>query len=73
MQLFKLEAQKSKDFDQDIIKYYDKAIDEASNLVGTLSRLHEITESKIGSSLDEIKLFSNFSNSNSDNAKKPPE
>ena len=73
MQLFKLEAQKSKDFDQDIIKYYDKAIDEASNLVASLSRLHEITESKIGSSPDELELYSKFSNSNLDNPKRPPE
>ena len=44
MQLFKLEAQKSDDFDKDVIKYYDNAIREASNLVDTLSKVRDITE-----------------------------
>ena len=44
MQLFKLEAQKSKDFDQDVIRYYDSAIKEASDLVDTLSKVREATE-----------------------------
>lgn len=51
MQLFKVEAQKSKDFDRDVIKYYDNAIEEASNLIDTLSGLHDITEKTIGTTL----------------------
>ena len=57
MHLFKLEAQKSKDFDREVIKLYDNAIDEASNLVDTLSRLHEVTERTIGPVL-ETRIFS---------------
>ena len=56
MQIFKLEALKSKDFDQEIIKYYDTAIDEASNLVETLSRLQEVTERTIGTPLEPKDL-----------------
>ena len=44
MQLFKLEAQKSRDFNQDVIKYYDSAIKEASDLVETLSKVSDVTE-----------------------------
>ena len=61
MQLFKLEAQKSKDFDREVIKFYDNAIDEASNLVESLSRLQDVTERTIGPSL-ETKIFSGLSN-----------
>ena len=61
MQLFKLEAQKSKDFDQEVIKFYDNAIDEASNLVDTLSRLQDVTERTIGPVL-ETKIYSSLSN-----------
>ncbi len=56
MQLFKLEALKSKDFNREIIKYYDTAIDEASNLVETLSRLQDVTERTIGTTLDPMDL-----------------
>ena len=51
MKLFKLEAQKSKDFDRDAIRLYDNAIQEASNLVDKLSTLHDITEANIGTPL----------------------
>jgi len=44
MHLFKLEAIKSKDFNQDIIEYYDNSIIEASSLVETLSRVEDLTE-----------------------------
>ena len=57
MHLFKLEAQKSKDFDREVIKLYDNAIDEASNLVDTLSRLHDVTERTIRPVL-ETRIFS---------------
>ena len=57
MHLFKLEAQKRKDFDREVIKLYDNAIDEASNLVDTLSRLHDVTERTIGPVL-ETRIFS---------------
>ena len=33
MQLFKAEAQRSADFDQDVLKYYDNSIDQASDLI----------------------------------------
>lgn len=55
MQLFKVEAQKSKDFDRDVIKFYDNAIQEASNLVDTLSKLHDVTKASIGTTLDPKK------------------
>jgi len=61
MQLFKLEALKSKDFDPEVIKFYDSAIDEASNLVETLSRLQEVTERTIGTTRVPKEL-SNLSN-----------
>ena len=44
MQLFKLEALKTKDFDRDIIKLYDNSIIEASDLIDTLSRVEVIPE-----------------------------
>ena len=46
MHLFKVEAIKSKDFDRDIIEYYDNSINEASNLIDTLSRIEEMTNEK---------------------------
>jgi hypothetical protein len=50
MQLFKLEALKSKDFDREVIKYYDNAIKEASNLIDTLSRVEDITAGDLAAS-----------------------
>lgn len=41
MQLFKVEALKSKDFDRDVIKYYDSAIEQASDLITTLSKVEK--------------------------------
>ena len=41
MQLFKLEAQKCKDFDADVIKSYDAAIEHASELKDKLSNVDE--------------------------------
>ena len=56
MELFKLEALKSKDFDRDVIKYYDNAIKEASNLIDTLSRLGDATENNDGTYVDPHKI-----------------
>lgn len=47
MQLFKVEAQKSKDFDRDVIKLYDNAIKQASELVDTFSRIKDMSEENI--------------------------
>jgi len=44
MQLFKLEALKTKDFDRDIIKLYDNSIKEASDLIDTLSKIEVIPD-----------------------------
>ena len=44
MQLFKLEAQRSKDFDQNVIKLIDESINDASRLVDTLSKLEDMTD-----------------------------
>ena len=41
MKLFRIEAQKSRDFDRDVIKYYDNAIEQASDLVVTLLKVEE--------------------------------
>ena len=47
MQLFKMEAQKSKDFDRDVIKLYDNAIKQASDLVDTFSNIKEMSKEHI--------------------------
>lgn len=52
MQLFKLEAQKSTDFDRDIIKYCDDAMKEASDLIETLARVENITAANLEASPD---------------------
>lgn len=44
MKLFKMEALKSKDFDRDVIELYDSAIQEASSLVKTLSKVGDASE-----------------------------
>jgi len=41
MKLFRMEAQKSRDFDRDVIKYYDNAIEQASDLVVTLLKVEQ--------------------------------
>lgn len=43
MELFKLEAKKSTDFDRDVIELYDNTIKEASDLVDTLARLRHLS------------------------------
>ncbi len=52
MQLFKIEALKSNDFDREIIKLYDNAIDEAANLIQRLSQVENITGENIWASVD---------------------
>ena len=52
MQLFKMEALKSEGFDRDILKLYDNALDEASDLVNTLSRIEDISEGHIWEHVD---------------------
>lgn len=44
MQLFKIEALKTKDFDRDVIAYYDNAMKDASDLLETLSKVGDVTE-----------------------------
>ncbi len=43
MQLFRINALRSTDFDRETIRLYDNAIDEAKDLVGRLSRIENIT------------------------------
>lgn len=52
MQLFKIEAQTSQDFDPEVTKSYICTIEEASILIEKLSGLHEITENNIGTTFD---------------------
>ena len=68
MQLFKVEAQKSKDFDREVIKYYDNAIEEASLLIDKLSVLHDITETNIGTTINPKRYEDLTNNSNPDDS-----
>jgi len=52
MQLFKMEAMKSNDFDKEIIRLYDNAIDEATSLIDELSQVENITGDNIWASID---------------------
>lgn len=52
MQLVKLEASNSKDFDPQIIKLYDETINEAQNLIHKLSDVENITDKNIFASVD---------------------
>ena len=56
-----LEALKSKDFDRKILKYYDNAIKEASDLIDTLSRVEDMTGGDLAASAD-LHNVSNSSN-----------
>lgn len=51
MNLFKNEANKSQDFDREIIRYYDNAITQLSDLVDTLSKVEQAL--KEAQALDE--------------------
>lgn len=46
MQLIKLEALRSKDFDQNVIKLIEESIEDTSRLVDTLSRVEDMTDPK---------------------------
>lgn len=56
MLLFKMEALKNKDFDRNIIKLYDNAIAEATELIQRLSQVEHITDENILASVDPAKL-----------------
>ena len=71
MQLFKLEALKSKDFDREVIKYYDNAIKEASDLIDTLSRVEDITAGDSGASAGLNNVSNSSKRSNPAEVKKP--
>ena len=64
MQFFKIGALKCKDFDQEVIALYDDAIDEASELIESLSHVENITEENILASVDpnNIENLSNKAN-----------
>jgi len=51
MQLFRIEALRSKDFDKDVIELYDRAIGEASGLIERLSEIEDISEGSIKASV----------------------
>lgn len=46
MHLFRSEAQKSCDFDQDVIKYFDNALNQASDLIVKLSNVDKALNKK---------------------------
>ncbi len=52
LHLFKMEASNSKDFNQDILKYYDSSISEANDLINRLSSVEKITGEEIWASVD---------------------
>ena len=57
MQLFKLEAQRSQDFDREVLKLYVNAFNETSDLVERLSKLADITDMKIGQAITPYKIL----------------
>ncbi len=52
MQLFKIEASRSKDFNQDILKSYDIIVNQAIDLVNRLSSIENINDKNIWASVD---------------------
>lgn len=69
MQLFKIEALKSNDFDREIIKLYDNAIDGAANLIQRLSQVENITGENIWASVDPATLANSSNKTNPADAK----
>lgn len=69
MQLVKLEAQQSKDFNQDMIKYYDNSIHEATDLIKKLSSVQQITDENIWASVDPNKIDTSSDVTHSDATK----
>lgn len=51
MQLVKMEAVNSRDFDQEFIKCYDDAFDEAKELIKKLSEIEHVTDENIWASV----------------------
>lgn len=60
MKLFKLEAQKSDDFDQEIIDLYDNAMSEIADLVGSLKRVVDITDTQINKDIRSREVQENY-------------
>ena len=56
MQIVKMEALNSKDFDKQFITYYDEAFNEATELIKKLSEVDHITEENIWASVDPDKI-----------------
>lgn len=56
MNLFKMEALKQEGFDKDVLKLYDNTINEASDLIKTLSRVEDISEGHIWTSAEQKKI-----------------
>ena len=54
MQIIKIEALKSKDFDRDILKYYDDMFTEAQDLIQRLSEVENITDEEIWASVAPV-------------------
>jgi uncharacterized membrane protein (DUF106 family) len=69
MQLFKIEALKSNDFDREIIKLYDNSINEATELIQKLSHVENITDENIWASVDPANSDNSSSLNNLANAK----
>jgi hypothetical protein len=67
--LFKMEALKSNDFDREIIKKFDNAIDEAKNLIQRLSQVEDITDENIWASVDPTNLTISSNKTNPTDAK----
>lgn len=61
MQLIRMEASRCQDFDSKVLKHYDNAIDEASNLIQRLSAIEKITDENILASVDPDKVLSDKS------------
>lgn len=70
MQLFKMEALKSNDFDREIIKLYDNTIDEATDLIQRLSQVASITDENIWASVNPDNITNSSNKTDSVNAKK---
>ena len=64
MRLFKMEALRSKDFDQDVIDLYDNAIKEATDLMDTLSKVKDASEESIYAPVSVKNQSSTAGNSN---------
>lgn len=68
MQLFKIEASRCKDFDQNVIKKYDKAVKDTSDLIARLSRVEIHTEENIWASIDPEVISAQTKKNSSSNS-----